>query len=73
MAQRKKRKRRRVEAGRRKGGVLTGMRSGFKKAATAVAGSEPAEKQKKKASWVSTAITVILVLAAIALLFYRNR
>lgn len=71
MAQRKKRKRR-VEAGSQKKGVMIGMRSGFKKAATAVSGSQPAA-QKKKSSWVSTAITVALVLAAIALLFYRNR
>jgi hypothetical protein len=72
MAQRKKRKRR-VEAGqKKKAGVMIGMRSGFKKAATAVTGSEPAT-EKKKSSWVSTAITIALVLAALAILFYRNR
>ena len=69
-AQRKKRKRR-VEAGSKKKGVMIGMRSGFKKAATAVAGPKRAE-EKKKSSWISTAITVALVLAVIALLFYRN-
>ena len=72
MAGQRKKKKRRVEAGqKKKAGVMIGMRSGFKKAATAVAGSEPAAK--KKSSWVSTAITIALVLAAIAILFYRNR
>ncbi|HUS67833.1 MAG TPA: hypothetical protein VMZ28_25030 [Kofleriaceae bacterium] len=71
MAQRKKRKRR-VEAGsKKKAGVMIGMRSGFKKAASAVTGSEPAVEKKK--SWVSTAITIALVLAAAAILYYRNR
>jgi hypothetical protein len=67
----KKRKRRRAEPPRKKGGVMIGMRRGFKKAATAVAG--PSDKQAKKRSWLGTAITIALVAAAAALLYYRNR
>ena len=61
-----------MEAGqKKKAGVMIGMRSGFKKAASAVTGSEPVAEKKK--SWVSTAITIALVLAAAAILYYRNR
>ncbi|HWM86683.1 MAG TPA: hypothetical protein VNO33_12615 [Kofleriaceae bacterium] len=70
MSQRPKRRRRRSgEPPRKKGGIMIGMRSGFKKAAGSVVSS--AEKAPPKRSWVGTAFTVLLVIAAIAFLFYR--
>jgi hypothetical protein len=69
MAQRPKRRRRRSEAPRRKGGVMMGMRSGFKKAAGSVVGNK--EKTAASRSWMSTAFTVLIVIAALAFLFYR--
>ena len=73
MAQQRKKKRRR-EPAKKKGGVMIGMRSGFKKAARGVGvGDEKKAVEKKKTSWVSHAITILLVLAAAAILYYRNR
>jgi hypothetical protein len=64
------RSRQRQSAHKKKhGGALTGLRTGFKRA-TGVAGGLPAKKRK---SPVGTIVTVLLVLAAAALLFYRNR
>jgi len=50
---------------------MIGMRSGFKKAAGAVVGSE--EKTPPRRSWLNTAFTVLLLAAAVAFLFYRWR
>jgi hypothetical protein len=75
MAQRPKRRRKRGgEAPRRKGGVMMGMRRGFKKAATSVVGAGEAQKAPSRGrSILSTAFTVLLVVAALAFLFYRWR
>lgn len=48
---------------------MMGMRSGFKKAAGSVVGGK--EKTAASRSWLSTAFTVLLVVAALAFLFYR--
>lgn len=74
MAQQRKKKRRR-EPAKKKGGVMIGMRSGFKKAARGVGvGAEgEAAPEKKKTAWLSHAITIALILAAAAILYYRNR
>ncbi len=71
MTQRPKRKRRRTGGqSRPKRGVMIGMRSGFQKAANKVVG--PGESQpSRRSSWLSTAFTVLLVVAAIAFLLYR--
>jgi len=76
MAQQRKKKRRRQPAEKKKRGLMIGMRSGFKKAARGVgvgAEGKAADAEKKKSSWLSTAFTILLVLAAIAILYYRNR
>lgn len=76
MAQQRKKKRRREPAAKKKRGLMIGMRSGFKKAARGVGvgvAGEKAVPEKKKTSWVSHAITILLVLAAAAILYYRNR
>lgn len=78
MAQQRKKKRRREPAGKKKRGVMIGMRSGFKKAARGVGvgvdgAKQAAARNKKKSSWLSTAFTILLVLAALAILYYRNR
>jgi hypothetical protein len=49
---------------------MIGMRSGFQKAASKVVGAGD-EKPGKRSSWMSTAFTVVLILAAIAFLLYR--
>jgi len=74
MAQQRKKKKRR-EQSKKKRGVMIGMRSGFKKAArgVGVGADKPEASVKKKSSWLSTAFTILLVLAAIAVLYYRNR
>ncbi len=70
MSQRPKRKRRRTGGQTRpKRGVMIGMRSGFQKAANKVVGSD--EKPGKRSSWMSTAFSVLLIIAAIAFLLYR--
>ncbi|HET6610374.1 MAG TPA: hypothetical protein VFG83_00220 [Kofleriaceae bacterium] len=66
--QRKKKRRRRGMVTRKKGGVMLGMRSGFKSVANSVSGGKSA---KGKSSWLGTALTVVLILAALALLYYR--
>ncbi|HEY8145600.1 MAG TPA: hypothetical protein VIG06_23125 [Kofleriaceae bacterium] len=76
MAQQRKKKRRREPADKKKRGLMIGMRSGFKKAARGVGvgvDGKQAAPEKKKTSWVSHAITILLVLAAAAILYYRNR
>jgi len=65
-----KRKRRRLEKGskkKKKGGTLTGMRSGFKNVTGAVTGTGPPSKN----SWMGTAVTVLLALAAGGLLYMK--
>ena len=69
MAQRTKR-RRRGSAPRRKGGVMIGMRRGFKKAATSVVGSSEKTASRGR-SWLGTVFSVLLVIAALAFLVYR--
>jgi hypothetical protein len=71
---RKKVKRRRsrdaAPTRRRRQGVLIGMRSGFKSVARSVGiGQEPQPKRKR--SFLSTAFTVLLVVAAGVVLYYR--
>jgi hypothetical protein len=75
MAQQRKKKRRRDATPKKKKGVMMGMRSGFKKAARGVGVGVDKDKapEKKKNSWLSTAFTILLVIAAIAILYYRNR
>lgn len=45
---------------------MLGMRRGFKNVAGSVSG-----QKKGKGAWLGTALTVALILAALALLFYR--
>ncbi|MCG8424495.1 MAG: hypothetical protein MJE77_41915 [Proteobacteria bacterium] len=59
-----KRRRRKGSSGRRKGGLMTGMRSGFKGIADSVTGKEESDKYK----WWGRIITVLLLAAAIGLL-----
>jgi hypothetical protein len=75
MAQQRKKKKRREPAGKKKRGVMIGMRSGFKKAArgVGVGVDKDAVVEKKKSSFLSTAFTILLVIAALAILYYRNR
>lgn len=49
---------------------MIGMRSGFKKAANSVAGSGQQSPSRRR-SWLSTAFSVLLIVAALAFLFYR--
>jgi len=72
MTQRTKRRRRRSRDAPRRKGLMIGMRRGFKKAATSVVGSE-AKPTSRGRSWMSTAFSVLLILAAIAFLLYRWR
>ncbi|HTM18856.1 MAG TPA: hypothetical protein VL172_00045 [Kofleriaceae bacterium] len=66
----KKRKRRRGGGGaKKKGGVLMGMRSGFKNVAHTVAGKE--EPKSRAGKIASTALTVVLVIAAAWMLYRR--
>jgi hypothetical protein len=69
---RKRAKKRRAQKSKKGkgGGVMMGMRSGFKNVASSVTGAEP---EGKKSSWVGTAITILLLVAAAALLFQRFR
>jgi hypothetical protein len=75
MAQQRKKRKRREPAGKKKRGVMIGMRSGFKKAArgVGVGVEKEAAVEKKKSSFLSTAFTILLVIAALAILYYRNR
>ena len=52
-----------------KSGVMMGMRSGFKNVANSVTGAEP--EGSKKSTWIGTVITILLVVAAAALLFQK--
>lgn len=64
MAQVKKSSKRR-KSSKRKSGVMTGMRGGFKNLADSVAGTK--EKKKKSSStWIGTALTIAIVVAAVA-------
>lgn len=71
MAQVKKSTKRRKPSGKRKKGVMTGMRGGFKNLADTVAGSGEKEKSKK-GSWIGTALTVLIVAAAVAYYLYQR-
>lgn len=70
---RKKRKRRGRESRDRTGGMMMGMRSGFKKAADATlgTGNQKTAKKSGKRAWIGTAVTVALLVAAVALLMRR--
>jgi hypothetical protein len=68
MATKRKRRRRRSDAPRKSGGALMGLRAGFKRAAQGAAGSpQPAGRS----SWFGTALTIVLVVAAIAFFLRR--
>ncbi len=76
MAQQRKKKRRREPGAKKKRGLMIGMRSGFKKAARGVGvgvAGQKAVPEKKKSSVLSTVFTILLVIAALAILYYRNR
>lgn len=61
---RRKRDRRGQPHGRKRGGLMLGMRSGFKDMAGAVSGEPTSAKQR----WLGRIITVLLLAAAIGLL-----
>lgn len=69
-----KKKRRGADAGaKKKGGVISGMRGGFKSVAGAVTGlDEDAAKAKKKSSAIlSTIVTLVIVALVAVFLMYR--
>ncbi len=71
--QRRRRKRRRGKGARERsggGGVLTGMRSGFRNAAHTVTGTS--KRPGRRRGGVSLVLTAIFVLAAAALVFGRG-
>lgn len=53
---------------KRSGGLMMGMRSGFKGVAQAVAG----EESKGSSKWLGTVITLLLLAAAVGLLLSRQ-
>lgn len=63
---RKKRRRGGRETSKKRGGLMLGMRSGFKGIADSVSGQETAASKKYK--WWGRIITVLLLAAAIGLL-----
>jgi hypothetical protein len=63
-----KKRRRRQPAGKQKKGVMIGMRSGFKSLAKSAQQSE----ETGKGGVVSALITVGLIIAAAAILYYRS-
>lgn len=63
----RKRRRRGGATGRKKGGLMLGMRSGFKNIASSVTGQETTGKSR----WIGNVITVLLILAAIGLILSR--
>jgi hypothetical protein len=63
----RKKRRRGREPSRKKGGVMVGMRSGFKGITDSVTGTESSGKYK----WWGRIITVLLVAAAVGLLAQR--
>jgi hypothetical protein len=63
----RKRSRRSGPPGRRRGGLMLGMRSGFK----GIAGAVASEDRGGKHRWLGHIITLLLVAAAIGLLAYR--
>lgn len=65
---RRKRRRDRRSSGRKRGGLLLGMRSGFKGVAGAMTGEEQTSSKYK---WLGRAITLLLIAAAIGLLAQR--
>lgn len=64
---RRKRSRRGRPVARKRGGVMLGMRSGFKGVAGAVSGDDGTDKQK----WLGRVITLLLLAAALGLLIQR--
>jgi hypothetical protein len=53
---------------RKRGGVMMGMRGGFKKVAGSVTGKGDTSG---KSSWLGTALTVLLLAAAVGFVLYR--
>ncbi|WP_428268503.1 hypothetical protein [Haliangium sp.] len=66
-AKSKRRRRRAAPESKKRGGVMMGMRTGFKGVAGAVAGEERSSKYK----WAGRIITVLLIAAAVGLLLQR--
>lgn len=60
----RKRRRRSRSSSRSRGGLLVGMRTGFKGIASSVTGAETARSKNK---WLSWAITLLLAAAAVGL------
>lgn len=71
MATKAKKRKRRSPAGKKKGGVMMGMRSGFKNVATSVGVGDQPQQRKKKSSAIGTIITVALVLVAAFVIYQR--
>jgi hypothetical protein len=67
--QAKRRKRRSRDGGKKRGGVMMGMRGGIKNLANSVAGTE--KPKTKKGAIMSTLVTIALLIAAAALLLQR--
>jgi|GEM_PF-5089047 len=68
----KKARRRRSNKGRGKkrgGGIMVGMRSGFKDVANAVTGSE---ETSKKTNWIVTALLIIAAGVAVYVFLHRG-
>jgi hypothetical protein len=63
----RKRRRRGGQAGRKRGGMLLGMRSGFKGIAGSVTGQQTSGKYK----WFGRILTVLLLAAAVGLVVSR--
>jgi hypothetical protein len=63
----RKRRRRGGQAGRKRGGMLLGMRSGFKGIAGSVTGQDTSDKYK----WFGRILTVLLLAAAVGLVVSR--
>jgi hypothetical protein len=63
----RKRRRRGGQVGRKRGGMLLGMRSGFKGIADSVTGQETSGRYK----WFGRIITVLLLAAAVGFLASR--
>jgi len=67
----KRKKKNRRGGAKKKGGVMIGMRRGFKKTANAVVGSKD-DKTASKGSWKGTALTILLLAAAVGFFLYRR-
>jgi hypothetical protein len=65
----KRRKRRGGEGGKKRGGVMMGMRGSFKNLASSVAGAD--KPRTRKGAVLSTLVTIALLIAAAALLLNK--